>query len=174
MAKLLIKDFGWNRIQKELRLIDNSYTKIGFPENANVKPPIKKVKGQKISTSMSEIAQIAAFNEWGTEAGRSKRSGGSILNIPPRPFMSTSFDENLKGINSLRNKLWDQIILGQISTRKALKILGEYMTDKTKRKIKTLREPPNALSTIKKKKSSNPLIDKGQMINSVTHTETVR
>jgi len=55
----------------------------------------------------------------------------------------------------------------------ALSEVGEWMTAKTKAKIRGLKSPPNAASTIKRKKSSNPLIDTGQMINSIQHVEHI-
>lgn len=162
MAKIIVKDFGWNRITHELKLMDNSFTKVGFPENSQVGKPRKKVKGEKIATEMSEVAAIAAFNEWGTK------------NIPSRPFMSTSFDENLQGLNRLKAKLYIEIVNGRMGVSQALSIIGEFMVSKTKKKIRDISSPPNAPSTIKKKKSANPLIDTGQMINSVTHVEVIK
>lgn len=174
MATLIIKDFHWTRISKELKLLDNSFTKVGFPLNAQVGQPSKKVKGQDIKTDMSEIATIAAFQEWGTKRTQSKRSGGAILNIPPRPFMSTSFDENLEGLNNLRSKLYNKIITGHITVKQALSLIGDYMENKTKKKIDDIKDPPNSPITIKKKKSDNPLINNGQMRNSVTHIEVIK
>jgi len=173
-ANLIVKDFGWTKISRELKLMDGSYTKVGFPENAEVKKPSKKIKGEKVATDMSEIAIVAAFNEFGTSGTKSSRSGGSSVKIPPRPFMSTSFDESMDGLNRLKQKLYIKIINGEITLKVALSIIGEYMVAKTKKKIRDIKSPPNAPSTIKKKKSSNPLIDSGQMINSVTHVEVLK
>jgi len=174
MANLIIKDFGWTRISRELKLIDNSFTKVGYPENAQVKSPTKKVKGKKISSNISEVATIAAFNEFGTSQAKSSRSGGSLVSIPARATLGPSLDENLENLNQLKAKLYIEIVNDRITLRKALSIIGEFMTAKTKRKIRDLKSPPNSLVTIKKKKSSNPLIDTAQMINSVTHTEVLK
>lgn len=173
MSKVIVKDLGFARIILDLRKLDDSFTKVGFPEKAKVAKPEKKIKGQKIITKMTEIAIIAGFQEWGTGT-TSARSGGKLFKIPPRPFMSTSFDENTKELNVLRNNLYRQVLQGRVSVRAALFLLGEWMTTKIKRKIRDINTPPNAPLTIKKKKSSNPLIDTGQMINSVTHTEVIK
>lgn len=177
-AKVIVKDLGWGNITRSLAQADNSYTKVGFPQDARPgKPNKKKIKGHDIATNMTEIATIAAFNEWGTKSTTSSRSGGINIgsgSIPPRPFMSTSFDENKSDLQIVKKKLYQAIIDGKINTPEALKIIGEWMTNKVKAKIRSLRTPPNAPYTIRKKKSSNPLIDLGQMINSVTHTETIK
>lgn len=174
MAEVIERDLGWGRIVQELLLAQGSYTKVGFPVDAAPGAPRKKViKGRKIASDMSEIAQIAAFNEWGTGV-TSGRSGGTIMYIPPRPFMSTSIDENRVQLNELIDKLYFQIIAGNMTTRRALQIIGEWMTTKTKKKIRDIKDPPNAPETIRRKRSSNPLIDTAQMINSVTHVEVIK
>lgn len=168
------KDLGWGRIVFDLNKIDNSYTKIGFPENAKPGNVTQRVKGIEISTSLTEIAIIAAFNEYGTARATSSRSGGQLLDIPARPFMSTSFDENVNELQNIKSELLGQIIDGKLSVERALALVGEYMTSKTKKKILDIRFPANAPETIRKKKSDNPLIATSQMINTVTHTEIIK
>lgn len=161
-------DRGWKRIKEELRKADNSFTKVGFPLGAEVgkkrRNPKKKVQfaGKERYRSISQVAEIAAYQEFGTEF------------IPARPFMSTSFDESQVELTELKKKLYDKILEGRLTTERALVILGEFMSNKTKRKIKDITSPPNRPSTIKRKGSSNPLIDTAQMINSVTHVEVVK
>lgn len=167
-VKVVVTDFGWSRVVHQLSLMDNSFTKVGFPENADVKKGRKEREGKKVATKMSEIAEIAAINEYGQKA--SKGQG----RIPARPFMSTSFDENLNELNELKFKLYVRIVNDQMTVKQALSLIGEFMVNKTKKKIVALREPPNAPLTIELKKSSNPLIDTAQMLNSVTHVEVIK
>lgn len=174
MAVVIERDLGWKSIVTELKLIDNSFTKVGFPENAAPGQPNRKVKGKQISSNMSEIATIAAFNEFGTTGGMSTRSGGIVLNIPPRPFMSTSFDENVEDLNQIKGVFLGYVIDGTLSVRRALALIGEWMMTKTKKKILDIRFPANAPETIRRKKSDNPLIDTGQMINTVNHVEVIQ
>lgn len=187
MKHVQIIDLGWNRIIEELRKADNSFTKVGFPEGKPVGSAIKKKKTKLEGyANMSEVATVGVFNEFGTEQKVTKKQSGFLhhiglhkqpgdtIKVKPRPFMSTSFDENLQGLDNLKNKLYDKIIKGQSTTHRALKVIGEWMTTKIKKKIRDLKDPPNTPFTIANKKSSNPLIDTGQMINSVTHTEVIR
>lgn len=154
---LIVKDMGWGRVVEELQSMDNTYVKVGFPEEGKLKSGRKKGSGHKPYEDISELAKIAAKNEYG--------SG----NIPERSFMRTSMKEMLPDLTELKKRLYIRIVKGVLTTRKALDIIGLYAVKRTKRKIVQLRNPPNAPYTIRKKKSSNPLIDTGQLLNSVQH-----
>jgi len=62
-----------------------------------------------------------------------------------------------------------QIVNGTMKVETALGLVGEVMADAITQKIITLRTPPNAPYTIKAKGSSNPLVDTGQLKNSITY-----
>jgi len=48
-----------------------------------------------------------------------------------------------------------------MTKKKALEIMGQMIESDIKRKIVTLKTPPNKPDTIRKKGSSNPLVNKG-------------
>ena len=99
------------------------------------------------------VAQVAYFNEFGT------------LNIPMRPFFRNAINKNIKKwYATLQNG-----INQNATPSKALAIVGEVARADIVESITSLREPPNAESTIKSKKSTNPLIDTGLMRRSVTY-----
>lgn len=103
------------------------------------------------------IAQYAMYNEYGT--GK----------IPERSFMRSTFDEKLGSIKTLMDRQWEKFIRGETTIFRALSRIGmEHETD-VKQKIRDLKTPPNAPSTIAKKGSDNPLIDTGAMVNSVRY-----
>jgi HK97 gp10 family phage protein len=160
---LTVHDLPLHRILRELDKTNNSYVKVGFPENTEVASGRRKA-GTKLEgySNASELISVVVFQEFGTK------------HIPARPFVSTSFDENKEKINSTKKKLYERIIQGNMTTENALRIIGIMHVNQMKRKIRDISSPPNAPSTIKKKGSSNPLIDKGQMINSVTHEVVIR
>lgn len=143
-------DLGWKRIKKELMLIDNSYTKVGIQSDAGT-----EADGQNISA-------VGAYNEYGTK------------DIPARPFMRSTFDEQKAKLKSIQEKEYAKILAGKQSVKKALGFIGEFMTGEIKKKITTLRIPPNAPATIKAKKSTNPLIDTGRMRASITYVEFIK
>lgn len=149
-------DKKWLRIKKELKLIDGSYTKVGLQHDGKEYPGKDKL-----------VSQIGFDNEHGVH-------GKKGWKIPPRPFMSTSFDESKHKIEALTKKEYNKVIAGEISVKRALALVGEWMVGVVKTKITNIKEPPNAPFTIHKKKSSNPLIDTGRMRASITHQEVIK
>ena len=99
------------------------------------------------------VAQVARYNEFGT------------LNIPMRPFFFFFFNKNIKKWYATLQS----VINRNATPSKALSIVGEVARADIIQSITDLRTPPNAESTIKQKKSTNPLIDTGLMRRSVTY-----
>lgn len=179
-------DRGWKQIKQMYREVNNSHTKVGFPSGAPVKAGTSPGSGSKSASNMSEVAFIAAIQEFGAEQSVTPKQAGFLssqglpvsvgtkLMIPERPFMRTSFDESLAELKVLRARLFDKLLRREITVRQALGLIGEFMTNKIQDKIRSIKSPPNHPFTIARKKgSTNPLIDKGQMIQSVTHTEVI-
>jgi hypothetical protein len=147
------KDLGFDEIQRQIALLDGSYVNVGFQEGTATKT---QVKGQRKQTAGLSIPQIAAGNEFGT-------------NIPARPFMSTSFDENKALINKAIQGEYTKILDGKRTAEKSLGLIGQLMTKLIVQKIRAIVSPPNSPRTIAIKKSSKPLIDFGQMVQSVRY-----
>lgn len=99
------------------------------------------------------VAQVARYNEFGT------------LNIPMRPFFRNAINKNIKKWYATLQNAINQ----NATPSKALSIVGEVARADIIQSITDLRTPPNAESTIKSKKSTNPLIDTGLMRRSVTY-----
>lgn len=150
-------DRGWKNLKADMKRLNNSYTKVGVQQGE-----LHKSEDGEIS----DLVKIAAQNEFGTR------------HIPSRPFMRNAFSKNRLKLSVLQDKLIYKMIHNEISPRRALSIMGEFMTNKVKLEIKTLKTPPNAPSTIKKKTvggkiGDNPLIDQGHLVQSITHTEFI-
>lgn len=148
------KDLGFAEIQRQVALLDGSHVKIGFQEGTVTK---MQVKGQRKKTAGLSMAQIAAENEFGTNI------------IPARPFMSTSFDENKALINKAIQGEYNKILGGESTTERSLGLMGQLLTKLIVQKIRAIVYPPNSPITIAIKKSSKPLIDFGQMVQSVRY-----
>jgi len=148
------KDLGFEEIQRQMALLDGSHVKVGFQEGTVTKP---QVKGQRRKPAGLSLPQIAAENEFGTQI------------IPARPFMSTSFDENKALINRAIQGEYKKIAGGNGTTERSLGLIGQLMTKLIVQKIRAIVSPPNSPRTIAIKKSSKPLIDFGQMIQSVRY-----
>ena len=157
-------DRGWMSVVANLKEMDGSYTKVGFPEEGEVKNKRKKGSGHEKYKGISEIALIASWLHFGTK------------HIDPGwPFLTEALDENLNELIVIRDKLYLKIVEGKLTTKMGLAIMGEFLVNKTKAKIVAMKHPPNAPYTIRMKKGvNNPLIDTGQLLNSVQHTEVIR
>ena len=135
----------------------------------------KKKLDEEKNYPMSTIAYI---NEFGTK-GTGETSSDFGADIPPRPFMRPAFRTSkkvmkafiyLKTKEGLRN---GKIDLEKIFTDSSIWLVGDIRS-----KIQKLRSPKLAPYTIEKRrkrgnKSRKPLIDTGQMINSI-ETRTLK
>lgn len=149
-TKVIYRDKGFNRIMGDIKALDKSHTKIGVQKSTNARK------------DGLHNAEIGVWNEFGTK------------NIPERPHYRLTFTQNLKKAQKLGAKLYKQVQKNQKSPKQALGILGEWYLGKLKDTIVAIKNPPNAPATIKKKKSSNPLIDTGEYLNSHQHVEVIK
>jgi phage gpG-like protein len=145
------KDKGAEAIRKsvnELRSKSQPFVSVG-------------VQGSKASASRGGInnATLAAIHEFGTENGH----------IPARSFLRSTFREQRTAMLSITKELYFQVIFKKISMEKALAVIGEKFVSEIKAKITAGIDPPNAESTIARKGSSTPLVDTGQLINSISY-----
>ena len=145
MSKVIRKGPGLKNIVKKL---NDGYVSVGVHRN----------EGQHKDSDLT-VAGVAAINEFGARG------------IPERSFMRTTmFDQRRTLMITLR-----KIAKIQFHKKRAeigIKKLGEYLRGKIQAKIVAIKNPPNSPRTIAYKKSSNPLIDTGQMrqsIHSVYH-----
>ena len=141
-SKVVVRDRGFLETTKELNLLDDLWVSVGI----HAAEDGERDEGGNV--------EIATFHEFG-------------LGVPERSFLRTTMDERRGDIARLMTKALNRV--GSISAKDALSILGQFVENAVKAKITSLNEPPNAPSTIAKKGSSNPLVDTGQMKNSVTH-----
>ena len=147
-TRVKVDDRKWQRIKKQLFKLNKAYTLVGI------------FSGETREEGLTN-AEIAFINEFGTNDGH----------IPERPFMRGWFDSHRKQIEKVAEKFYKQVVDEKMTADMALKRLGEWYTGELKKSITNLKTPPNAPVTIRLKGSSNPLIDTGQMRNSVTHKE---
>ena len=100
-----------------------------------------------------EIAENAIIQNYG-----SPKNG-----IPPRPFFDTCIKEN----EDKWSEKFAELIAKGVNVKQALNVIGELIKTDLQDSIANGNWVANAPSTIKKKKSSRPLIDTGTMINSI-------
>jgi hypothetical protein len=145
----------YGRIREELEHLDGLYVKVGFPQES--KPGLPDSPKGKPATEMSEVATIAAFHEFGT------------ARIPERPFFRQALDGNREALKEFIDNQYSKVMQGKQSTNDGLERVGQFLSSKIKGSIRSGNFEPLAKSTIDSKGSTKPLIDTGQMINSVTY-----
>ncbi|MFX0205149.1 MAG: hypothetical protein ACFFDT_04125 [Candidatus Hodarchaeota archaeon] len=167
-----VHDRGWNRIKAELAKLKNAVTAVGF------------FSGDVYPSSGIGIAGVAAVHEFGTKIRVTPKMRGYLayrglhlspstthITIPERSFMRAWLDTNKQKIKDFKGILLDKLYNGTANAETILAMLGDWAGDEIKKFIVELKEPPNAPFTIEQKGSSNPLIDKGTMVNAVKHRE---
>lgn len=126
--------------------------KIGITQR-DFKDPKEGLGEEGLSNRDITVGEVGVVNEFGSADKR----------IPERSFIRSTTDDERRRVNAMIARLKIPVLVGLLSTRKALSIVGVYMKGRIQNKIATLQTPSNAPSTIARKGSSNPLIDKGQL-----------
>jgi hypothetical protein len=103
------------------------------------------------------VGDIAYFHEFG------------IGNNSERSWLRAWVDENKAMIEADMAAAMRQILLGRLTADRAANILGLKWVGSIQKRISQGIPPPNADSTIAKKRSSTPLVDTGQLKSSITH-----
>lgn len=112
-------------------------------------------QGQATSDDGVDMVDIAAFNEVGTS------------NIPSRPFMRKSVDDNEEKIIAFCQAQLAKLCDGATTAEKILKEIAVFQKGLIQETIVEGDFKPNAPSTVRRKKSDTPLIDTGRMRQSV-------
>ena len=132
------------KFQKMLQELAEKEVRIGFQH------------GQATEEDGTDVCDVAAWNELGT------------TNMPSRPFLRMSVDENEGKINAFLQSKKKDLVRG-VSAEKVLKEIGIFQKDLIQEKITEGSFAPNAASTVRQKGSSTPLIDTGRMRQSVDY-----
>lgn len=143
----IVRDIDMRFFDELKRRFDgsNQVVKVGFPEGAH-------------EDDGTPLAMIAAVHQHGSPS----------QGIPERPFMTQSVRKNrMKYVQLNRTSLLN-IARGTMSMPRALGLLGEMAKGDMQAEIRNGDFVPLEAQTIKRKGSSRPLIDSGQMAQSTT------
>lgn len=119
------------------------------------------------SPKASSILAYALANEFGATINDTKR--GISFTIPERSWFRSTITQNQKHYEDAIDTGLTVIGLGRDTARGVLTRLGLKIRNDLQTKIRDLKEPPNAKSTIRAKGSSNPLVDTRAMTRAVTY-----
>ncbi|MEL7367700.1 MAG: hypothetical protein AAFN74_02225 [Myxococcota bacterium] len=104
------------------------------------------------------VADVASIQEFGSADGR----------IPSRPAFRQAIANNREAIVARLREELTAMAEGKQTPRQALGRTGLEIQAAIRKRITDLKTPPNAPSTVQRKKSANPLIDTGQLRQSVS------
>lgn len=104
----------------------------------------------------TSVINVGLWNEFGTK------------DIPERSWLRTGIKKNLKKYKRINREGLKKVLRGTSTVEKSLNILGAIAAGDVKENITSIKKPANAKSTVRAKKSSNPLIDTGHLRASIT------
>lgn len=159
MPKSFVKDVdkGWAAFRKKAK-DGNARVKIGVQGEDALKA--KEGHDGKIELGLT-VVQVATFHEFGVE--------GNGVNIPERSFLRATIDENRAQYKALIRAAVRDVLTGKLTQGRALGIIGTKVQADVIRRIDDGIAPANAPATIRAKGSSKPLIDTGQLKQSITY-----
>lgn len=91
------------------------------------------------------------------------------VHIPERAFLRNGYDLNINEIVSHVNTILLSALIGKMKAATVCKTAGQELSSAIKDYARDLDSPPNSWATVAAKKSSNPLVDTGDMIGSITY-----
>ena len=159
------KTSDWKKLEKELKELCGMEVRVGFQRDKKYYPPRKtKKKNQEDEQEKKDekkkkeidVCDVAAWNELGVPS----------KNIPSRPFLRKSVDENKEKIEAFL-KLQAKRVMNGVPAADVLKKTGAFQVRLIREKIENGSYEANADATIEKKGSDKPLIDTGRMRQSV-------
>lgn len=154
MSRVEDKDLGLNRIIRTLNKdLDGVVVKVGVQAKDKA---VRRGKGGSIRNTDQPLAVIAAIHEFG------------LGDMPQRSFLRSAYDENLPMIDKMIQRVANGAVFG-LGTNAALNQLGNVVQGMVQRKIVDGPFTPNSPATIKRKKSSRPLIDTGHLRQSIRY-----
>lgn len=131
---------------QQLKSLKSARVKVGFPKGWNAYP------------NGTPVALVASVHEFGSPS----------RNIPSRPFFRSTLFIN-KNYKDLRFKTFAQIARGKVTPSVGLGRLGDVVKNDIVESIINIQSPALKEETIKKKGSTNPLVDTGHLKQSVTY-----
>lgn len=160
MTKVQDIDHGWKAMQRKLLELRGTTVSVGFPEDK-----------QHGDAGMS-VAELAAIHEFG-------------LSVPQRAFLAPTLDEGRTELAAFMRDQALAVVDGRLSATQAIGRLGEKAKGMVQKTLRDKRPEWPALSEETKRRKAargrlnsetsaefvggdgNPLIDTGQLINSV-------
>lgn len=105
---------------------------------------------------------VATWNEFGTEVDGEEH-------VPERSFLRSTIDVKAREMTKVAAAEFRVAVAGDQSVASAYDRIGAATVGMVQKRMEEGIGPANAPSTIKRKGSSKPLINKGQLRSAITH-----
>ena len=125
---------------------------------------------------------LAAIHEYGCEItvtpkmraflhrqGLHLKSTTTVIKIPERSFLRSSHDAHADEVLKKAERALSLVVAGQMSVQQYLDMVGLNYVSMIKKYIVELDSPPNHPYTVEQKGSSNPLVDTGGLVESISY-----
>lgn len=136
--------------------------------------PTKEAKGRKPGDIANLFRPRPPHNHVLAVPDKSQPYGMRVMfilkdevHIPPRPFLRYTFDHYLDNWTELAADLAFKVFVGEINYQDVFPVLGDAVVEDIKRTIKEFSKPKNAPLTIANKGFDDPLIEKGELRDSI-------
>lgn len=154
-----------------------------FDDLPKVSATSKTISGRKVQVGAlnGKNAWLAGIHEYGctikvTDKMRKFLHANGLhlspntkeIKIPERSFLRTGHDENADRVIKQTERALLQVLTGKMSVDDMLDLYGQQMATAIKTYMRNLQSPPNHPYTVEQKGSSNPLIDTGGLLESIT------
>lgn len=146
-------DRGWQQAMRSMAAAaakPGAAVLVGWPE---------KKGGQRHRKAPMTVAQLAAIHEFGLPS----------RGIPERSMVRATLRINDAKYREANRKIGIGITMGKMDQRKGLDLLGVMIKGDIQQRIAAGIDPLLKPATVKRKGSSTPLIDTGQLRGSIDH-----
>lgn len=165
----------WTNQRLNMIALVNEYGADIKPKNkACLIIPTKEAKGRKPGEIANLFRPRPPHNHVLAVPDKSQPYGMRVMfilkdevHIPPRPFLRYTFDHYLDNWTELAADLAFKVFIREINYQDVFPVLGDAIVKDIKRTIKEFSEPKNAPLTIANKGFDDPLIEKGELRDSI-------
>ncbi len=141
-----VNSTGGKGISALLKRLDDGFVNVGILAGTG-----------RHEDSALTVATIGFFHEFGT------------VTIPERSFIRSTIQGKSKEIKAVSRAQLKKVINGSTTTEKGLGILGAFTAGLIQEKFTSNNWAPNTARTELRKGSSTPLIDTGQLRQSISY-----
>jgi phage gpG-like protein len=151
-------DRGFKEVRRKFAALNvKPYVKIGVQgTEAEARKEARTPEGGNSLQGIT-VVEVATFHEFGTS------------NVPQRSFLRDTIDEKQRSYMRIAQVLSGEIIDGKRDPIQALNLLGEKIKTDVVQRITDGIPPELAPETIERKGSDVPLIDTGQLRQSISY-----